>query len=112
MRIHFCPTPGRYAAPGAHRLRPRPEHRGRASLPSVYPAADGYHPAPERDHHILVQVGGPGVNIIELLPPLIIGDEEVDMIVSAFDKVMAEAASVRGWVWGMSAELIKHAIAP
>jgi len=59
-----------------------------------------------------VQVGGPGVNIIELLPPLIIGDEEVDMIVSAFDKVMAEAASVRGRVWGMSAELIKHAIAP
>ena len=65
-----------------------------------------------RDHHILVQVGGPGVNIIKLLPPLIIGDEEVDMIVSAFDKVMAEAASVRGRVWGMSAELIKHAIAP
>lgn len=65
-----------------------------------------------RDHHILVQVGGPGVNIIELLPPLIIGEEEVDMIVSAFDKVMAEAAHITGRVWGMSKELIKHAIAP
>jgi len=65
-----------------------------------------------RDHHILVQVGGPGVNIIKLLPPLIIGDEEVNMIVSAFDAVMTEAAHVRGRVWGLAAELIKHALAP
>ncbi len=65
-----------------------------------------------RDHHILVQVGGPGVNIIKLLPPLIIGDEEVEMIVSAFDAVMTEAAHVRGRVWGLAGELIKHALAP
>lgn len=65
-----------------------------------------------RDHHILVQVGGPGVNIIKLLPPLIIGDEEVERIVSAFDAVMAEAEHLRGRVWSQSAELIRHAIAP
>ncbi len=64
-----------------------------------------------RDHHILTQVGGPGVNIIKLLPPLIIGDEEVEMIVSAFDAVLAEAARVRGRVWGLSGQLIKHAMA-
>jgi hypothetical protein len=46
-----------------------------------------------------------------LLPPLIIGDEEVEMIVSAFDAVMAEAAKVRGRVWGLSAQLIKAAMA-
>jgi len=50
------------------------------------------------------------VNIIKLLPPLIIGDEEVEMIVSAFDAVMAEAQKVRGRVWGQSAQLIKHAL--
>ena len=65
-----------------------------------------------RDHHVLVQVGGPGVNIIKLLPPLIIGEEEVAMIVAAFDAVMSEAASLRGRVWSLSAELIKHAMAP
>lgn len=65
-----------------------------------------------RDHRILVQVGGPGVNIIKLLPPLIIGDEEVEMIVSAFDAVMAEAERLGGRVWGLSAELIRHAITP
>ena len=64
-----------------------------------------------RDHHILTQVGGPEVNIIKLLPPLIIGDEEVEMIVSAFDDVMAEAGRVRGRVWGLSGQLIKHAMA-
>lgn len=65
-----------------------------------------------REHHILVQVGGPGVNIIKLLPPLIIGEEEVEMIVSAFDAVLSEAVQVRGPVWGLSGELIKHALAP
>jgi acetylornithine/succinyldiaminopimelate/putrescine aminotransferase len=65
-----------------------------------------------REHHILVQVGGPGVNIIKLLPPLIIGEEEVALIVAAFDAVLAEAAGLRGRVWSLSAELIKHAMAP
>ena len=64
-----------------------------------------------REHHILTQVGGPDVNIIKLLPPLIIGDGEVEMIVSAFDAVMAEALDVRGRVWGQSVHLIKHALA-
>jgi len=63
-----------------------------------------------RDHGILTQVSGPDVNIIKLLPPLIIGDEEVEMIVSAFEAVMAEAMEIRGPVWGQSVQLIKHAL--
>jgi ornithine--oxo-acid transaminase len=63
-----------------------------------------------REHRILCQVGSPDVNIIKLLPPLIIGNEEVEMIVSAFDAVMAEAMDVRGRVWTQSVELIKHAL--
>jgi ornithine--oxo-acid transaminase len=63
-----------------------------------------------RDRHILTQVAGPDVNIIKFLPPLIIGDEEVAMIVSAMDRVMAEATEVRGRVWAQSVELVKHAL--
>ena len=63
-----------------------------------------------REHRILTQVGGPDVNIIKLLPPLIIGDEEVEMIVSAFDAVLAEAAHVGGRVWAQCGQLIKHAL--
>jgi 4-aminobutyrate aminotransferase-like enzyme len=64
-----------------------------------------------RDHRILTQVGGPDINIIKLLPPLIIGEEEVEMIASSFDAVMAEAADIRGRVWAQSVQLIKHAVA-
>ena len=64
-----------------------------------------------REHRILTQVGGPDINIIKLLPPLVIGDAEVDMIVSAFDAVMAEAVNVSGRVWAQSMQLIKHALA-
>jgi ornithine--oxo-acid transaminase len=63
-----------------------------------------------RDHHILTQVGGPGVNIIKLLPPLIIGEEEEEMILAAFDDVLSEAEKLRGRVWSLSAELVKHAV--
>jgi ornithine--oxo-acid transaminase len=63
-----------------------------------------------REQRILTQVGGPDVNIIKLLPPLIIGDEEVETILSAFDAVMAEATNVRGRVWAQSVQLIKHAL--
>ncbi|OGO34089.1 MAG: hypothetical protein A2Z16_02430 [Chloroflexi bacterium RBG_16_54_18] len=62
------------------------------------------------DHRILTQVGGPGVNIIKLLPPLIIGDEEVELIIRAFDQVMGDAARLRGRVWGQSSKLIKQAL--
>lgn len=64
-----------------------------------------------RDHRILTQVGGPGVNIIKLLPPLIIGDEEIEMITDAFDQVMDETKNLKGRVWATSAELIRHAMA-
>jgi acetylornithine/succinyldiaminopimelate/putrescine aminotransferase len=63
-----------------------------------------------REHRILTQVAGPEVNIIKLLPPLIIGDEEVEMIVGAFDAVMAEAANVGGRVWSQSVHLVEHAL--
>jgi acetylornithine/succinyldiaminopimelate/putrescine aminotransferase len=63
-----------------------------------------------REHRVLTQVAGPDVNIIKLLPPLIIGEEEVGIIVSAFDAEMAEATKVGGHVWAQSAQLIKHAL--
>ena len=63
-----------------------------------------------RDHHIMTQVGGPGVNIIKLLPPLIIGDEAVEAIVSALEAVLDETRNIKGKVWATSAELIKQAI--
>ena len=42
-------------------------------------------------HRILTQVAADNVNIIKLLPPLIIGDEEIDAFVSALDDVLGDA---------------------
>lgn len=63
-----------------------------------------------REHKILTQVGGPDLNIIKLLPPLIISEDEVDFIVASFDAVMAEAGRIGGRVWAQSAQLIRHAL--
>ena len=63
-----------------------------------------------KDHHILTQVGGPGVNINKLLPPLIIGEAEVKMIVDALDDVMTATQEFPGCVWGLSTELVKESL--
>jgi ornithine--oxo-acid transaminase len=42
-------------------------------------------------HRILTQVAADNVNIIKLLPPLIIGDGEIDAFVTALDDVLADA---------------------
>jgi ornithine--oxo-acid transaminase len=42
-------------------------------------------------HRILTQVAADNVNIVNLLPPLISGQEEVDYFVAALDDVMADA---------------------
>lgn len=63
-----------------------------------------------KDYHILTQVGGPGVNINKLLPPLIIGDEEVKLIVDAFDQILAATQQFPGRVWSLSSELVREAM--
>lgn len=44
----------------------------------------------------------------KLLPPLIIGDEEVEMIVPAFDEVLTDAEHFPGRVWSLSGQLVKE----
>jgi ornithine--oxo-acid transaminase len=42
-------------------------------------------------HRILTQVAADNVNIIKIIPPLIVGQEEVDAFVAALDDVLADA---------------------
>ena len=44
-----------------------------------------------RRHRLLTQVAADGVNIIKLLPALGIGEEEIDLVVGAFDDVLKDA---------------------
>lgn len=63
-----------------------------------------------REHNILTQVGGPDINIIKLLPPLIITEDEMHHFLDAFEQVMAQAEKLTGKVWGQSGHLIKQAV--
>ncbi|HEV3265157.1 MAG TPA: aspartate aminotransferase family protein [Acidimicrobiales bacterium] len=47
-------------------------------------------------HHILTQVAADNVNIIKLLPPLIIGEPEIKLFVSALDDVLGDAERSSG----------------
>ncbi|MET9575225.1 aspartate aminotransferase family protein [Streptomyces massasporeus] len=61
-------------------------------------------------HRILTQVSGDHMEVIKLIPPLIIGDREVDRFVDAFTAVMDDAHN-GGLVWDFGKTLVKQAVA-
>jgi ornithine--oxo-acid transaminase len=61
-------------------------------------------------HRILSQVSGDHTEVIKLIPPLIIGEREVDRFVDAFVDVMDEAHSGGGLIWDFGRSLIKQAV--
>ncbi|MEV7081698.1 aspartate aminotransferase family protein [Streptomyces sp. NPDC093516] len=61
-------------------------------------------------HRILTQVSGDHLEVIKLIPPLIIGEREVDRFVDAFTAVMDDAHD-GGLVWDFGKTLVKQAVA-
>ncbi|MET9296538.1 aspartate aminotransferase family protein [Streptomyces sp. NPDC003077] len=62
-------------------------------------------------HRILTQVSGDHLEVIKLIPPLIIGEREVDRFVDAFTAVMDDAHSGGGLLWDFGRTLVKQAVA-
>jgi ornithine--oxo-acid transaminase len=60
-------------------------------------------------HGILTQVSGDHLEVIKLIPPLIIGDAEVDQFIEAFTDVMDEAHRGSGLMWDFGRSLVKQA---
>ena len=63
-----------------------------------------------RDHRILTQVAGHGINVIKLLPPLVIDERDVNRIVSAMAAVIADCHRIPGAVWDLGKTLAGHAL--
>ena len=42
-------------------------------------------------HRVLTQVAADNVNVVKLLPPLVVGEEQVDYFVDALDDVLTSA---------------------
>ena len=61
-------------------------------------------------HRILTQVAGDHMDVIKLLPPLTIGEPEVERFVESFDAVMADAHRGTGLMWDFGRTLVKQAL--
>jgi acetylornithine/succinyldiaminopimelate/putrescine aminotransferase len=61
-----------------------------------------------RDHRILTQVAGHNLDVHKLAPPLIIGQEEVDYFVAAYEKVLTDLHKFPGPVWDLGTTLVKN----
>ncbi|MEU9112511.1 aspartate aminotransferase family protein [Streptomyces sp. NPDC048483] len=61
-------------------------------------------------HRILTQVSGDHLEVIKLIPPLIIGEREVDRFVEAFTAVMDDAHNGGGLMWDFGRTLMKSAL--
>ncbi|WP_327351930.1 aspartate aminotransferase family protein [Streptomyces sp. NBC_01304] len=62
-------------------------------------------------HRILTQVSGDHLEVIKLIPPLTIGEADVDRFVEAFTAVMDDAHSGGGLMWDFGKTLVKQAVA-
>jgi len=63
-----------------------------------------------KEHRILTQVAGHGMNVVKLLPPLILTQKDVDHIIAAFTKTIADTHQVPGSIWDLGKNLATHAL--
>jgi ornithine--oxo-acid transaminase len=61
-------------------------------------------------HRILTQVSADHIEVINLLPPLTIGEAEVALFREAFDDVMKDAHRGSGLMWDFGRTLVKQAV--
>jgi ornithine--oxo-acid transaminase len=61
-------------------------------------------------HRILAQVAGHAMDVVKILPPLIIGEREVDMFVNALDDVLTECRKFPGPMWELGNNFVRHAL--
>jgi acetylornithine/succinyldiaminopimelate/putrescine aminotransferase len=61
-------------------------------------------------HRILTQVAGHAMDVVKILPPLIIGEREVDMFVAALDDVLTDCRKFPGPMWEIGNNFVKAAL--
>ncbi|MDE1171014.1 MAG: aspartate aminotransferase family protein [Verrucomicrobium sp.] len=58
-------------------------------------------------HRILTQVAANKSDTVKILPPLMIGQKEVDRFITAFDQVLTDLRKFPGPLWEMGANFVK-----
>jgi acetylornithine/succinyldiaminopimelate/putrescine aminotransferase len=62
------------------------------------------------DHRILTQVAGYGQDVIKLIPPLVISEEDVRWFIESFEQVMVRLHQFPGPAWEVIRKVGKHAL--
>jgi ornithine--oxo-acid transaminase len=63
-----------------------------------------------KNHRILSQVAGHGMNVVKFLPPLVVTEKDRDWIINAMDQVIADTQEVGGAIKDLGKNLISHAL--
>jgi len=61
-------------------------------------------------HHIITQVAGHHIDVIKLLPPLVLSEEDVRWFLTAFEEVLAQMHKFPGPAWNVIADIGKMAL--
>ncbi len=61
-------------------------------------------------YRILSQVSSHGVDEIKILPPLMIGDREIDLFVDALDQVLGLCRKFPGPIWDLGANFVRQSL--
>ena len=62
------------------------------------------------DHRVLTQVAGHNVDVVKLLPPLVLSDDDIDWFLRAFEDVMVRLHKFPGPAWEALSRIGKFAI--
>lgn len=62
------------------------------------------------DHRILAQVAGHHIDVIKLIPPLVLNEQDVDEIARAFDAVIGACHRFPGPIWEVGKRMTEHAV--
>ncbi len=63
-----------------------------------------------KEHKILTQVAGHGMNVVKLLPPLNLTEKDKDLIIQSFDQAIADTHQIPGSIWDLGKNLASHAL--
>ena len=61
-------------------------------------------------HHIITQVAGHQIDVIKLLPPLVLSEEDVRWFLTAFEEVLEQMHKFPGPAWNVIADIGKMAL--
>ncbi|MEM6820389.1 MAG: aspartate aminotransferase family protein [Verrucomicrobiota bacterium] len=62
------------------------------------------------NHRVMAQVAGHHMDVVKILPPLVVGEKEIDRFVNGLEQTIESLASVTGPIWSFGTNLVKAAL--